>query len=53
MIPLEYAEPVAEVDELTREEAVACEQRGEPRETLVRSVRGEHQDREGERLPIR
>ena len=43
-------EPVAEVRELAREEAVAREQGGEPREALVRRVRGEHEHREREHL---
>jgi hypothetical protein len=37
-------EPVAEVGELPREEPVAGEQRGEPREALVRGVRRQDQD---------
>ena len=43
-------EPVAEVHELAREEAVAREHRGQSREALVRGVRGQHEDRERERL---
>ena len=48
--PVRVGEPVAEVDELPRQEAVARQQRGQPREALVRGVRGEHEDRERERL---
>ena len=48
--PVREDEPVAEVDELPGEEAVARQQRGEAREPLVGRVRGEHQHRERQNL---
>src|SRR5205814_925504 len=48
--PVGVGEPVAQVPELARQEAVAGEQRREPREALVGSVRREDQDRESEGL---
>ena len=48
--PVRVREPVAEIDELPRHEAVLGEERCEPREALVRRVRREHQNRERERL---
>ena len=48
--PVRVDEPVAEVHELARKEAVLREHGGEPREALVGRVRGEDQDREGQRL---
>ena len=43
-------EPVAEVHELAGEEPVAREHGGQPREALVRRVRGQDEDAEGEPL---
>ena len=48
--PVRVDEPVAEVDELPREEAIACEHRTEAREALIRGVRGQDEDREREPL---
>ena len=48
--PVREDEPVAEVRELPREEPVAREERGEPREALVRRVRGEHEHGERQHL---
>ena len=48
--PVRVDEPVAEVDELAREEAVAREHGAEPGEALVRRVRREHEDRERQAL---
>ena len=48
--PVREDEAVAEVRELPRREAVAGEQRREPREALERRVRGEDQDEQRRRL---
>ena len=48
--PVRVDEAVAEVHELAREEAVARQHGGQPREALVRRVRGEHEDPERQRL---
>ena len=49
-MPLREDEPVAAPGELARQEAVLAQDRGEDREAVERGVRGQHQDRRGERL---